>query len=153
MAETVIGKSGRKRRVRSSDTPEVEATSPNQPEEAPVAEPKTTKKPAVKKTPAAKKTPAKKPAKKGTESAERPAVAVLGSVKEVPKRRSVLSDVLDQIVENSEKGEWTILDPGGRQPNSVQSGLQTAAKTLGVKVTTRSKQTDDGLRVFAIIAK
>lgn len=70
-------------------------------------------------------------------------ISILETVDELPPRgsqASAVQETLDAILEN--KGSWVKLDPAGRQPNSVQSMVTSAARArkLNIKVAVRGEE-------------
>ena len=68
---------------------------------------------------------------------------------------SLYAEAVGKLIElqaQSEVGGWLRIGGSGRGANSVQAGLQTAAKSLGVKVKTRTR-TEDGAKVVYVALK
>lgn len=72
--------------------------------------------------------------KGGTRNRYDEPVTVGEPVDELPPRKhsSATQEVLEEI--QAHKGKWVPLDTGGRQPNSVQSMISSAASKAGIDI-------------------
>ena len=80
-------------------------------------------------------------------------IEIEGVVEIVPPSGSLYADVIGQVIETGSDG-WTVVRTGGRSKSSVQTGLLNAAKAMGVKVKTKSREQSDGtFKVYCMIAE
>lgn len=87
----------------------------------------------------------KKSASTGTRPRHDTPIGVKGTVDELPPRQysTQATEILNQIV--AAEGKYVELDPAGRQPNSVQSMISSAAERQKINVSVAIR----GDRVFA----
>lgn len=64
-----------------------------------------------------------------------------------PPAGSIYIEIIGKLINSDEDG-WLTLKTGGRTKNSVQTGLLGAAKILGVKAKTKSRETDGEVKVY-----
>lgn len=70
-----------------------------------------------------------------------------------PPAGSLYAEAIGRLLELAEDGSgWLGVSTGGRKPNSVQTGLQGAARTLGVKIKTRTREEDGEKKVYVALA-
>lgn len=71
-----------------------------------------------------------------------------------PAAGSLYAEAIGRLIDLSEEsdgGGWLGLSTGNRKANSVQTGLQTAAKNLGVDIKTRTREIDGKKKVFVAL--
>lgn len=72
-----------------------------------------------------------------------------------PAAGSLYAEAVGRLIELAEEsggGGWLGLTTGNRKANSVQTGLKSAAKSLGVSIKTRTREIDGEKKVFVALA-
>lgn len=71
-----------------------------------------------------------------------------------PSAGSLYADAIGALIAKSEDGYgWLRVKTGGREPNSVQTGLQGAARKLGVSIKTRTRPNNGSKDVWVSLTE